>query len=59
LNAAEIARNFHFDFGVHRLAAIMAHQHIFGRDRGVCFELENEMAVRALKRAERLCRRGD
>ena len=59
LNAPEIARDLRFELGVDRLAAIVAHQDIFGRDRRVGLELEDEMAVVALQRAERARRRGD
>ncbi len=59
LNAPEIARDLLFELGVDGLAAIVAHQDIFGRDGRIGLELENEMAVVALQRAERARRRGD
>ena len=54
LNAAKIARDLRLKFGGDRLGAVVPHQHIFGRNGGVGLELEDEMTVRPLQRAERL-----
>ncbi len=52
LAAAQINGDLAFELGVHRLGAEMAHQHIFGRDRGVGLELEAPMAVRLAVRQQ-------
>ena len=54
LNAAQIDGDFLLQRGVDRLAEIMAQQHIFGRDGGVRFQLEQKMPVGALRRQQRL-----
>ena len=48
LDAAQIDRDLALDLGVERLAAEVAHQHVFGWDGGVGLELEHPMAVRLL-----------
>ena len=48
LDAAQIDRDLALELGVERLAAEVAHQHVFGRDGGVGLELEHPMAVRLL-----------
>ncbi len=56
LNAAEIARDLGLEDSVDRLGQVMTHQDIFGGDRRIGLELENEMAVGALKCQKRaLC----
>ena len=53
LDAAQIDRDLALELGVDRLAAEVAHQHIFGRDGGVGLELEHPMAVRLLALEQR------
>ena len=48
LDAAQIDRDLAFELGVDRLAAEVAHQHVFGRNGGVGLELEHPMPVRLL-----------
>ncbi len=48
LNAAQVHRDLAFDLGVDRLAAEVAHQHVFGRNGRVGFQLEDPMPVRLL-----------
>ena len=59
LDAAQIDGDFWLQRGIDRLAEIMAQQHIFGRNGGVGFQLEQPMAVGALRRQQRLRRRID
>src|SRR5262249_16746729 len=44
---------------IHRLASIVAHQHVFGGNGCVSLELEYEMAVRPLQRAKSLSSPGN
>src|SRR5690606_1699189 len=59
LDATQINADLALELGIHRLAAVMAHQHIFGRDRRIGFKFEAEMAVCLAVRQNALGRRGD
>ena len=54
LDAAQIGGDAGFEHGIDRFAEIVAQQHVFGRNGGVGFELEQKMTVGALAGEQRL-----
>ncbi len=45
LAAAQVAADLALQLGIHRLAQIVAEQHVFGGDRGIGFQLEHPVAI--------------
>ena len=56
LNAAKVVGDLCFQSGVYRLAEVVAHQNVFGRNCRVGFEFEYEMTVFALQLQQRAAR---
>ena len=59
LDAAQVDADLALQLEVRRLGEVVHHQHVFGRDRGVGFELEHPMPVRLLLGEERVGRGAD